>query len=85
MKSNDVQTTLPIWPDQNYTPNMRWDDPTFTTFSPGNAKNIKTQLHPKPPPSKLTEPKPLHLNIPTKSHDEADNLRLMTQIISWYS
>ena len=55
-------------------PDVRWDNPTFTTFSPGNAENIRTQLHPKPARSKLTEPKPTtpHLNILTKGHDEAD-------------
>ena len=74
MNSNDVQTTLPMWPDQNYTPDVRWDNPTFTTFSSSNAENIRTQSHPKPPPSELTEPKPSspHLNILTKGHDKAD-------------
>ena len=69
MNSNDVQTTLPTWPDQNYTPDAR-----FTTFSSGNAENNRTQPHPKPPPPKSNEPKPTspQLNIPTKGHDRED-------------
>ena len=74
MNSDDGQTTLPMWLDQNYTPDTRWDNPTFTTFSSGNAENIRTQPHPEPPPSKLTEPKPTspQLNISTKGHHEED-------------
>ena len=55
---NDVQTTLPMWLDQNYTPDARWDNPMLTTFSSDNAENIRTQPHIKPLPSKLTELKP---------------------------
>ena len=74
MNSKDVQTMLPTWPDKNYTPDTRWDNATFTTFSPVNAENSKTQLYPNPLPSKLTEPKPTtpHLNILTKGHDDTD-------------
>ena len=74
MNSNDVQTTLPTWPDQNYTLDVRWDNPTFTTFSSGNAENIRTQPHPKPPPSKLTGPRSTspQLNILMKGHEEED-------------
>ena len=73
VNSNYVQTTLPMWPDQIYTPDVRWDNPTFT-FSSGNAENIRTQSNPKPPPSKSTEPKPTspQLNIRVKGHDEED-------------
>ena len=36
MNSNDVQTTLPTWPDQNYTPDAR-----FTTFSLAMLRTIE--------------------------------------------
>ena len=42
-----------MWPDQNYTPDAKWDNPTFRTFNPGNTDNTKTQPHLEPP--KLTE------------------------------
>ena len=64
--SSDVQTTPPMWPDQNYTPDTRWDNPTFTTFNPGNTDNNKTQPNPKPP--KLTE-------IETTSLQNDENMR----------
>ena len=51
--SSDVQTTPPMWPDQNYTPDTRWDNPMFMTFNPGNTDNKKTQPNPEPP--KLTD------------------------------
>ena len=56
VNSGDVQTTLPTWPDQNYTPDVRWDNPTLTTFNHGNDENTTAQSHLEP--SKLTKPKP---------------------------
>ena len=52
LNSSDVQTTLPHWPDQNNTPDVRWDNPTFTTFNPSNIDSTRTQ--PQPGLPKLT-------------------------------
>ena len=41
VNSSDVQTALPTWPDQNYIPDVRWDNPTFTTFNPGNVETLQ--------------------------------------------
>ena len=45
VNSSDVQTAQPTWPDQNYTLDARWDNPTFTTFNPGNVENTTVQPH----------------------------------------
>ena len=60
VNSGDLQTTPLTWPDQNYTPDARWDNPTFTTFNHGNDENTTAQSHLES--SKPTEPKPNHLN-----------------------
>ena len=52
LNSSDVQTTLLNWPDQNYTPDARWDNSTFTTFNPNNSDDTRTQ--PQPGLPKLT-------------------------------
>ena len=72
VNSSDVQTTLPTWPDQNYTPDVRWYNPTFTTFNPGNVENTTAQPHLEL--SKLTKPRSRspQLNVPIKHHNGND-------------
>ena len=72
VNSSDVQTAQPTWPDQNYTLDARWDNPTFTTFNLGNVENTTAQPHLEL--SKLTESRSRspQLNVPIKHHNGND-------------